>query len=251
MKRRFVRELSSGFREPPPRLPDSDPSESSDSEVSNRPRRRGRARIPEAWTRVIKVNQSQRQQIRIYAIETELRVQNQRREARQRLTVPEYVMLFWPKDWAHSVEFTSFDQFRLSDEQLLKFGIQVSKVRAAIRARSLRLTPAVPVHPPGEEPPLTALQRRIQLGHFTAESVKAKKRACYTIRDPTPPGARHKRRRRKLKLEEIVDIVHRVLIGKYKEADVAQLHGVTQPCVSRHVVAVRKRPELLAELLTK
>jgi hypothetical protein len=174
MKRRYVRQLQSGYREPPGRFPDSDPSESSDSEGSDRPARRGRARIPEAWTRVIKVIQSQRQQIHIYAIETELRVQAIKVEARRRLTVPEHELLFWPKDWARQNEITSLDQFRLSDEQLLRLGTQVSKIRAAIRARSLRLTPPAPVALPGEALQLTRLQRRIELGHFHSESQEAK-----------------------------------------------------------------------------
>jgi hypothetical protein len=124
-------------------------------------------------------------------------------------------------------------------------------VRAAIRARSLRLTPPAQVQPVGEKPQMTSLQRRIQLGHFTSESVKAMKRACYTLSDPTPPDRRHKTRQRKLKLVEIIDIVHRVMVGKYKLADVALFYGVSTPTVSRHVGATRKRPLLLRELLSK
>jgi hypothetical protein len=109
----------------------------------------------------MKVNQSQRQQVRIYTIETELRHLQDRLDARRRLTVPEHELVFWPKDWARSVEIADLEQFRLPDEQLLKLGTQVSKVRAAIRARSLRLTPPPPVQLDGEPPQLTSLQRRI------------------------------------------------------------------------------------------
>jgi hypothetical protein len=173
MKRRFVRELKTGFRERVQPGPDSGSSGSSGSEGSGRPVRRGPRRIPEAWTRVVKVTQSQRQQVNIYSIESELRQLDQRRDGRRRLTIPEHELLFWPKDWARQQEITSLEQFRLSDEQLLKLGTQVSKVRAAIRARSLRLTPAAPVQPEGGKSQLTALQRRIQLGEFTSENVRA------------------------------------------------------------------------------
>ena len=98
------------------------------------------------------------------------------------------MLLFWPKDWARQQEITILEQFRLTEEQLLKIGTQVSKIRAAIRARSLRLTPPAPAVQPGKEPQLTALQRRIQLGHFSSENVQALKRVNFTRKDPTPPG---------------------------------------------------------------
>jgi hypothetical protein len=188
MKRRFVRELNTVFREPSGGQPGSGSDGSSGSEGPDRPVRRRGNRIPEAWTRVVKVIQSQRQQIRIYTIEVELQALEERLEARRRLTLPEHVLLFWPKEWARQQEITSLEQFRLSDEQLLKIGTQVSKIRAAIRARSLRLTPPAPVAQAGEEPPLTALQKRIQLGHFSSENLQALKRVNFTRKDPTPPG---------------------------------------------------------------
>ena len=44
---------------------------------------------------------------------------------------------------------------------------------------------------------------------------------------PTPPSLRRRTRIRRLKPEEIIDIIHRVLIRKFKVVDVAELKGVS------------------------
>ena len=52
-------------------------------------------------------------------------------------------------------------------------------------------------------------------------------------------------------MSDIIDIVHRVQVGKESEATVARNYNVHQSTVSRHVCKVRKNPELLSELLTR
>lgn len=52
----------------------------------------------------------------------------EKREANRRLTEPSHELMFHPKVWAKKVEIQSLDPFRLSDEQLLKLGQQVTKI---------------------------------------------------------------------------------------------------------------------------
>ena len=70
-------------------------------------------------------------------------------------------------------------------------------------------------------------------------------------KEATPSLKRHKGRKRRLSLDERIEAVHRVLVQKELQADVAKHFRVTAPTISRLVSKMEKRPALLSELLSK
>ena len=67
-------------------------------------------------------------QVQIYSIESELKSLELKREANRRLTESDHKLMFHPKEWARHTQIDSLDDFRLSDDQLLKIGQQVTKI---------------------------------------------------------------------------------------------------------------------------
>ena len=152
-------------------------------------------------------------------------------------------MLFYPKQFAAEKDITDLDHFKLTTDQLKRYAMQVQRLRTEIRQRAKRLEPSV------ERPQVD--QRKQRSSKISQESNRQHSKLSTPVgKEPTPTLLRKRAQRRKLQLSDIIDIVHRVQIGKESEATVAKHYNVNQATVSRHVCKVRKRPELLSEMLT-
>ena len=113
--------------------------------------------------------------IHIHSLESEMKRQDINREANRRLTVTSHSLIFHPKAFAREHEVTDTSTFALSNDQLLRKAQLISKVRAQLRARSLRLTPSSDSSEPLSTKAMTKLQRQMHRG-FYAESREANKR---------------------------------------------------------------------------
>lgn len=67
-----------------------------------------------------------------------------------------------------------------------------------------------------------------------------------------PPGLRHRRRSTKpLSLEQKLDIAYRVIVSGELQIDLAKEFRVSQTVVSLLIRKVRKKPELLRDLISE
>ena len=80
-----------------------------------------------------------------------------------------------------------------------------------------------------------------------------KRQGHRVVPDDVAPGLRRRRQVRKscLTLEEKLDIAHRVIVCREAQKELAQEYRVSQLVVSVLVGKVRKKPSLLAELLSE
>ena len=58
--------------------------------------------------------------VRIYSIDTEIKQQEVKREANKRLTIPQYQLLFYPKEFSQNNDLSSLDKFSLTQQQLFR-----------------------------------------------------------------------------------------------------------------------------------
>ena len=65
----------------------------------------------------------------------------------------------------------------------------------------------------------------------------------------TPSLLRHKSLKRRINGSDKIDIVHRVLIQKEKQSEVAKHYRRTEAAISRIVCVVTKKPAILSEML--
>ena len=67
----------------------------------------------------------------------------------------------------------------------------------------------------------------------------------------TPPGlGRRRRRAGPLTLDEKLEVVHRILVDGEAQKDLAKEYRYSQAAISSLVCKVRKKPELLRELIS-
>ena len=62
---------------------------------------------------------------------------------------------------------------------------------------------------------------------------------------------RRRRKTRQLSLDQKLDVVHRALVGREAQMELAREFRVSQAVVSLLVTKVRKRPEFLRELVSE
>ena len=102
-----------------------------------------------------------------------------------------------------------------------------------------------------EKRELVELSDRVSREHYPIKGLK-KRRKRPMLPEETPLGLKRKRRRAKpLTLEQKLEIVHRALVDGEAQKDLARDFRVTQPVISSLVCKVRKKPSLLAELISE
>ena len=69
------------------------------------------------------------------------------------------------------------------------------------------------------------------------------------MQEETVIGRRKRSRRSKMRLEEIIDMLYQVFVGKELMKDVAKMFRVTPALVSKYVAKARRNPEILSELV--
>ena len=128
-----------------------------------------------------------------------------------------------------------------------KLCLIVSEARSKIRKLALDMAhldndPAdVEVHK------INLLVEKMNRGYFTKTSLRPQ--LCDELKDETPIMQRRRRRRSQLHPSDIIEIVHRVLVGNEYQADVAKEFRIHKSVVSMHVSKVRKKPSTLSEII--
>ena len=70
------------------------------------------------------------------------------------------------------------------------------------------------------------------------------------IKEPVPSLLRKRGKIRKLSLDDRVEVAWMIFMDKERQVDVAKHFHVTQPSISSLVSRLRKKPNMLSELLT-
>ena len=109
-----------------------------------------------------------------------------------------------------------------------------------------------------EEKELEALAAQVSRQHYPLMGAKKRSRAEARRRGqselPKEPPLGLKRRRRRAKpldLDQKLRIVERVIIGGESQSDLAKDYRLSPAAVSNLITKVRKKPELLRELITQ
>ena len=107
---------------------------------SNAPAKsRGRPAIPLSWTRVISVCHDDESASRVYPIGTDKLVASGLPVVPRRRREPDWTPYFWPKDFVKTHKDMTFENYRLGEKRMLKYGQILTKVRRKIREQALEL----------------------------------------------------------------------------------------------------------------
>lgn len=194
-------------------------------------RSRGRPAVPLCWTRVISVSHDDLTAIRVYPINTDkLVAEGLPVVPRKRRELP-WTPYFFPKDYVQAHKDMTFENYRLSERQLLKHGEHVTKERRKIRERALEFDKVDAEKVADDLQVVSKLAKKADKGYFSRRSLRDEVLQD-DFEEPVPPKLRRRGRRRPaMTLDEKVEIVHQVFVEHQKVAEVARAYGVSSPQV--------------------
>jgi hypothetical protein len=98
---------------------------------------------------------------------------------------------------------------------------------------------------------VSRLARRVQRGAFRDQQTEKALLACDISEQVAIGNRKRSKRKGPLTLNEKIDIVHRVLIGFEKHADIAREYRVAPSVVAMVIYRAKHKKEVLRELLNK
>ena len=111
---------------------EGDPSIESQSQAS-----RGRPRIPEKWTRVMNVDSANLANIKTHAIASDLLLSSGVPKDSSKKKQPAWAPIFYPKDYVKEHKNIKAQDHELGQEDLMRYGKQVSLIRAGFLNQAL------------------------------------------------------------------------------------------------------------------
>jgi len=98
---------------------------------------------------------------------------------------------------------------------------------------------------------VSSLAKRIRRGEYNAGALR-KQQLKPDFVEPIPDGSRRRMKKRApLTIGEKISIVHQVLVGHEKQADVAKAHRVSPGVVAALMLKTRRSPKFLKEMLER
>ena len=94
--------------------------------------RRGRKKIPEKWTRVEIITPNHPSEFSVFDLAPDLLLSRGLPHLGESLRLRHWSIFFCQKDFISRHEQLTFDKFRLSSEQLRKYGVKVTKIRKTL-----------------------------------------------------------------------------------------------------------------------
>ena len=104
-------------------------SESDEPDGSEPSRGRGRPKIPVYWTRVIKVDEAELEELQKFQLATDLLMEDQEPQLTRRQRQQPWSMHFEPKQWRQEHPLQTMENSRLSTDLMLKHGKTLTKIR--------------------------------------------------------------------------------------------------------------------------
>ena len=163
----------------------------------------------------------------------------------------EWRPLFLPTEYARAHPDIGLEQYRLGERRLRTLGEEISKHRQRLREVALAHDKALALEQEKDLHEVSCLARRIRRGDYNDGAVR-KQQLRPDFKEPTPAGSRRRMKKRQpLTTGERISIVHQVLVGHEKHADVAKDFRVSPQVVSAIMQKARKSPEFMREMLER
>ncbi len=213
--------------------------------------KRGPKKLPVMWSRVISISEDADEDIGTWNIEFELaellrmpRPLPPRRE-------PEWMPIFRPTSYAKAHPEMTLEGFALGEKRLRTLGIEVSKIREALRKEALHQAKAEGAEQQRDLHEISRLARRISRGEFR-EGAQEKQMIKPDFQETVAIRSRHRSKRRgPLTISERIDIAHRVLVGYEMHADLAREYRVSSGVIAQLIFKAKRHKGFLKELLMK
>ena len=170
---------------------------------------RGRPKLPTYWSRVIHVTPTAVDAKMDFPLVTDIELQGSLRSMNQVESNTKWELLFYPKEFAQTHVIESLDDWKLSDEQLKKWGKKVTKLREDVCKKALKVAIDEGIYNPD-------MDTKFENNHCSFNKKKNKPKSHSDPVEPTPSSLRKRSKLRHLSIEQKVDAVHRVFIGKEK-----------------------------------
>ena len=213
------------------------------------PKKRGRPKIPEQWTRVMADIWNEEAPIRTWPIATDLLfVQGISWRERGR-DEEAWHLLFRPKEFAKIHEPLMFEDFKIGEAKLLQLGVEVTELRRELRDRALSFEEQRAQDLEAEVKEISKLAKKIDKGYFPI-SHELWRSTKEDFAEETESGCR--RRMKKLKDLSVCDritIVHQVLVDLEKQSEVANEWRVHKLTVHRLIKGAQTNKKFLEELI--
>jgi hypothetical protein len=222
-----------------------DDEEEEKSVESSQPSRRGRPRIPISWSRVLLVTPELDHKGRKHEVFVDLTLQQNLIERQQYEGSQDWQLLFHPRAWAKEKDFEDLAQWQLSEDRLYKYAKMTSKLRAVLRERAIKFAEKEGQQFSASEAQVAKVVRLSSRGHYDQREIARLKLFKGLVQEETPSSLRKRTGRRKLTLDDKVQIAWKVLVGKERQADVARHFRMTEQGISRITSLLRKKPNLL------
>ena len=123
-----------------------------------------------------------------------------------------------------------------------KHGKAVSRLRKGLRERALEYGSV-------DDLAVSKLRKRMGRGYYEQPTDEQQRLRVKESPKLTPSLLRHKSLKRIISTADKIDIVHRVLVQKEKQSEVAKHYRRTVAAISRIVCAITKKPAILSEML--
>ena len=158
-------------------------------------------------------------------------------------------MLFHPREFAKDKDFDSFDDWIIKEDKLFKFAKSTNKLRADLRKRAVRMAEVIGASISDSDPVVAKVITNVRNGHWDQRVKKKKDFFKSMTKEPVPSLLRKRGKIRKLSLDDRVEVAWMIFMDKERQVDVAKHFHVTQPSISSLVSRLRKKPNMLSELL--
>ena len=215
------------------------------------PRSRGRPRIPLRWTRMISVYGDDHSETKCFELATDLLVDNAMDKApAKKRGETEWKPLFWPKEYTQTEHDHSLEGNKITDTKLRMYGKAVTNMRNQLRLRAKAL-PIIPEEMSGSrnmEQYVKKLAVKIHKGYF--KPYKESQALAEQTEDTPIPMRRVKWPRSTLSKQEMLGVVHAVLVEHKPVSEVAKQYRVFRSHVNTLVSKSRKKPKFIAELFS-
>ena len=157
-------------------------------------------------------------------------------------TAEDWAPIFFSKHYIDEHHDVTPENYELKSEELERLGILVSKLRARIRDDA---EAEVKMEFDLGTMPKVDFDKAIQKirSRKATRDIKTGPAYCMDFKEPVPSTSRHRSSKRApLTVNEKINIVHQVLVGKEMQAMVAREYRVSAKVVSILCCAVKKQP---------
>ena len=214
------------------------------------PKKRGRPKIPQKWTRVISITHDSPLDLAVYEIDKDKATIDERLPypRAQRATLEPWKILFLPKEYAANHPNLNLEGYQLTNWKLKTLGVEVTKMRRALREKALEMQLRTAKELEEDINSVSLLAKRIDRGEYKPVT-KEQLLAIPDFEDEVAPGKRRRSKKRgPLLLDEKLDILQRVLVSFESHKEVASAYRVSKAVVASLIFKVKKKPAILAEV---